>query len=310
MLIDEMDATLHPYAQKELLRVFIEMAQQLSIQIVATTHSMDLLELASRDFRNHVELAYLALGQSDGLVRVFNDKTYDEIRYELSLVAPECKVKDSARTSKTTVIFEDCVAAAYFNRVTKNIFRKYIHVYNTERDNSNTCMPNSILSDIAKYLVTKKIPEFASAIYVLDQDSIEMKKKARSKILLCLPGVSFIEKQIYDSLAQKSSDESFWTRQGISFRDCFRAYNDIEGADEDGKEKKIKYKQWFRRLHKRKAFGTDDSRAMDVWINENQESCKKFCLDMVNALRSVSHPISQKDQEELQKKIVQKFLKC
>ena len=44
LLIDEMDATLHPAFQIKLLNLFREMSDLYKIQIVFTTHSMSLLE--------------------------------------------------------------------------------------------------------------------------------------------------------------------------------------------------------------------------------------------------------------------------
>lgn len=44
LLIDELDATLHPAFQIKLLNLFREMAQSYKIQVVFTTHSMSLLE--------------------------------------------------------------------------------------------------------------------------------------------------------------------------------------------------------------------------------------------------------------------------
>ena len=51
LLIDEMDATLHPAFQIKLLNLFREMSEAYKIQVVFTTHSMSLLEemLAKKD---------------------------------------------------------------------------------------------------------------------------------------------------------------------------------------------------------------------------------------------------------------------
>ena len=44
LLIDEMDATLHPAYQIKLLNLFREMSELYKIQIVFTTHGLSLLE--------------------------------------------------------------------------------------------------------------------------------------------------------------------------------------------------------------------------------------------------------------------------
>ncbi len=53
LLIDELDATLHPAFQIKLLNLFREFSQQYKIQIVFTTHSMSILE-AMLDCRDNV----------------------------------------------------------------------------------------------------------------------------------------------------------------------------------------------------------------------------------------------------------------
>lgn len=44
LLIDEIDATLHPAAQKRLIDLLTKEAKQIAIQVVVTTHSSDLLK--------------------------------------------------------------------------------------------------------------------------------------------------------------------------------------------------------------------------------------------------------------------------
>lgn len=55
MLIDEIDATLHPAAQKRLVDLLIKEAKTNSIQVVVTTHSSDLLKhICNKTAHNNV----------------------------------------------------------------------------------------------------------------------------------------------------------------------------------------------------------------------------------------------------------------
>lgn len=60
LLIDEMDATLHPAMQLRLLNTLKEYSENYKIQVFFTTHSLYLLEKAlSPTYRNHIKLNYL-----------------------------------------------------------------------------------------------------------------------------------------------------------------------------------------------------------------------------------------------------------
>ena len=53
LLIDEIDATLHPSYQIKLLKLFMDFSQKYKIQIVFTTHSISLLEKMF-EYKKHV----------------------------------------------------------------------------------------------------------------------------------------------------------------------------------------------------------------------------------------------------------------
>jgi AAA15 family ATPase/GTPase len=89
LCIDELDATLHPAAQRNLLSVLKEYAQLYSIQIIFTTHSLYLLDILRKETRhnrideiNKVELIYLtsANGPLDIIESPINERViYNEI---------------------------------------------------------------------------------------------------------------------------------------------------------------------------------------------------------------------------------------
>jgi len=58
LLIDELDATLHPIAQNKLVDYLYEHAKKLKIQIVFTTHSLSMLEYISQKTKYNDETKY------------------------------------------------------------------------------------------------------------------------------------------------------------------------------------------------------------------------------------------------------------
>ncbi len=88
LCIDELDATLHPAAQRNLLSVLKEYAQLYSIQVIFTTHSLYLLDILRKETRhnrtneiNKVELIYLT--SANGPLKIIETPTdrviYNEI---------------------------------------------------------------------------------------------------------------------------------------------------------------------------------------------------------------------------------------
>lgn len=65
LLIDEVDATLHPSAQNRLFELLFQMSRELDIQIIFTTHSLSLLSYiykckeANNVYRTDINIIYL-----------------------------------------------------------------------------------------------------------------------------------------------------------------------------------------------------------------------------------------------------------
>ena len=61
LLIDELDATLHAYAQDRLLRLLCNVSEELGLQVIATTHSLWMLEKAFKSpLKQRTRVMYLS----------------------------------------------------------------------------------------------------------------------------------------------------------------------------------------------------------------------------------------------------------
>lgn len=107
LIIDELDATLHPAAQNKLLDYLYKAAKNIGIQIVFTTHSLSLLEQVckkiehnSSDFNNY-ELVYFTTRNK--ILELLQNPNFDIIYYDmlntLSILPSESR--------KVTVYTED-----------------------------------------------------------------------------------------------------------------------------------------------------------------------------------------------------------
>ena len=88
LLIDELDATLHPAAQNKLVKFLFDSAKELDIQIVFTTHSLSMLNyLCQRcehnieNGMNNIEIAYLTT--RNGLLQRLPNPDYDTIYFDM-----------------------------------------------------------------------------------------------------------------------------------------------------------------------------------------------------------------------------------
>jgi predicted ATPase len=273
LLIDEIDSTLHPVAQLNLLKHLVAQSKELDLQVVATTHSLFLLEKACRQLKSDVTLVYLK--KKDNAVKVYNDITYDSIITDLTATLNP-KEKD-----KTTVLFEDHIAAGFFKRVTKNIFRDYVNIYNTEETNHKTSFSNQV-HEVLATIAKKKIPEFQKMVFVMDGDS-KHKEKKDCKNLLAMPGGMAIEKCMYFFLHKTEANDELWDKleNGFTWQVCFNGFDNLR------KENSIdNFKKWFAVHSKAKHFGSkENSRLYEQWVKNNEQECKKFSLRFLEALR-------------------------
>ncbi|EKL9633685.1 ATP-binding protein [Salmonella enterica] len=108
LLIDEFDATLHPYLQTKLLEKMNEYAKEYKIQIFLTTHSLSLLKFASN---SKIKITYLINDHSN--IISLEDPSYIKIKMFL-----QNKSKDSTYSRhKIPVFTEDPEARYLFNEI-------------------------------------------------------------------------------------------------------------------------------------------------------------------------------------------------
>jgi hypothetical protein len=105
LVIDEIDTSLHAFALEKLVKMLIQQCSELNLQIIATTHSLQLLKLAyESEIRPKIEV--LALRKRSGRVEIMGSSSYEELENNLSANAtPNKKI-----TRKITVLCEDGVS--------------------------------------------------------------------------------------------------------------------------------------------------------------------------------------------------------
>jgi predicted ATPase len=270
LLIDEADATLHPSAQVRLLELLCKATEELSLQIIGTTHSLTLLEKAYKSVsRQQTNVIYLS--RCDGSVVVEPFDSYEQIRDHLHL---ESTPLIKRRTRKVSVIFEDEVGKAMFHQICGSKLRNYITVKDL----------NSIgAGDMKRFAsLSKSIPVLSDVIFVVDGDMInEWRKPPRN--LITLPGYARPETLIFRHLYNMTESNPFWKSVNTTYsrRVAITKYRpkSIEKGDE---------KQWVKTWYQKQSryWGRENKKVFKSWVQDNKGECLDFCNKFIRLLKN------------------------
>jgi AAA15 family ATPase/GTPase len=285
LAIDEMDATMYPAAQVELLKVLRKYASKLKLQILFTTHSMSLLKAMDDliketheqdETSNQIKIIYLK--RVDNKIEAKQNTDFESIQLDLNVVAEGNKRKKS----KVTVYTEDKENTLFVKSILKSKARALKFV--------NITMSCSMLID----LVNKKIPAFRYpySIVVLDGDirleRANLKKIKNADNVLVLPGNSSPERLIANFLYNLSDANPLWetVANGYTKQVCFRNYSfeQINATGEDGRQNA---KKWFNEQlgHCR---GNENKILNPFWASIKQD-CDNFKSDFNKMIRKYIH---------------------
>ena len=168
MLIDELDATLFPAAQKKLVEVLFKFAAEYSIQIIATSHSRAVIEtvLLSK-YKYSGKLLYLR-NKGESIV-IENNVTLDQIQADLTI-----KPIKADSLPKIRVYTEDTEALEFVKCLLGTKYTKLLRFVDVKIG----CKELITLS------TKRKIPEFTENLIILDGDS---KNPAKNIIPAMMP---------------------------------------------------------------------------------------------------------------------------
>lgn len=258
LLIDELDATLFAAAQEKLIEKLFRYASDLSLQIIFTTHSLEILDLLSiNKYKHHSEIVYLS--NARGPVEAFTDLDIESIRRDVLVKAP---IKVTLK--KIDVYCEDSEARLFIASLLPAEIRKRITIH-------KITFSESLLRTIAK----KKIPAFENSIIVLDGDA--QNNRHNNKIVF-LPGKSRPEDILFRFLKELPKNDDFWGDMGGYTKQlCFK--NRSTPSD------RVQMKKWFN--EQLPYWGTNASRLLNKWKIANPADVDKFKNKFMTALASI-----------------------
>ncbi|MBQ3524440.1 MAG: AAA family ATPase [Clostridia bacterium] len=226
LLIDEMDATLHPAFQIKLLNLFREMSEKYKIQVVFTTHSMSLLE----------EM----LTKNDNVIYLL-----DNISSVAKMEEPDIyKIKMHLQSITHENIYEDKVIPVFTEddeaRFLLGILFSYYNEKHDEFKNASRFF-HLVLTNIGAenlsgiFTDSKLLRTTMRSICILDGDH----GSDISNCITALPGKKSPEKLLIDYAEQLfNDDDTFWIERTIVDKGYSKTYyiNEIKNKVTDFEE--------------------------------------------------------------------------
>ena len=282
LLIDELDATLHPSAQEKLVAYLYKAAEELEVQIVFTTHSLSMLrficekcEYNSDEQENNYELIYLTT-RNQYLEVIANpeyDVVYCDLLNTLSILPSEYK--------KITVYTEDDEARWFL----KKLVGEHVARIN---------LPNIHLGhDQLLKLLQEDFKHFNNTLFVLDGDVDQRKvdEACRHKKIpnvVKLPGDKSPEELIFEFLENTDGGHELYKQLAESatgFSKRTLAEKGPESMTQFTKSRD-KFKEWFKQV-----FHLIDQQIYSYWENENREVADLFRDKFVVAFNDIAKRI-------------------
>ncbi|MBW1700346.1 MAG: AAA family ATPase [Deltaproteobacteria bacterium] len=269
LLIDELDATLHAFSQDKLLELLCRVSDELALQIIATSHSLRILEKAYQSrLKNKIKVLYLA-NQDGGIVeQTFS--TYQEISDHLKV---QSTPPPTRLPRKVSVVFEDKEGEFLFLQICGSKLRNYIHRANT------TSLGAGQLKNLAD--MSKVLPELRNVIFVPDGDMAKSWNNP-PRNLLALPGEKRPETLIYQHLYSMQDSDPFWKKVGSTYTRQFAMTSQGGASLEKGDDK-----DWVKKWYKKQSqyWGRGNQKVFKSWVKAHKKECLEFCKKFLKLLK-------------------------
>lgn len=283
--VDEIEASLHPIAQEKLFNFMLNWANKNSVQVVATTHSLYLIQHAiqkQKELNNKEMISINMISTAfvdDNNYNIIHNPSYDQAYKELTFKTLE----DLQLEYKIKVILEDEIAKYYFSRIFfRSDIKKYIDIYCNlvpgSKGNSSSAL-NSLVKNGGKLL------EDCIVLYDTDIDISVIKKKGVVFSKLPDPHSLPVEKAIAYYIHNLNGGNKFFTdigKEKMKFESEF-ADHDIDFPDtiDELRELNIgKFKKWA------KSQGKVFNKYINHYVLHNQDYFEEFKCEFKSMVNS------------------------
>lgn len=290
LLIDELDATLHPAFQIKLLNLFREMSSLYKIQIVFTTHSMSLLE-EMLDKKDNVIYLY------DNISSVVQMHDLDIYKIKMHL---QSLTHENIYADKVIPIFTEDEEARTLLEIIFDYFSETQQGFTNARRFFHFVKANIGAENLTNIFSDDKILHTTiRSICILDGD----KNFEMSNCVISLPGGRAPEKLLVD-YAEKllAEDDRFWVEKAIIERGYGKHYyieniqqkvsafeKELSECKESGDSTKGRTRQFNKDLFRNNK--TFFKLLFKHWLNNvsNKSAIDKFYNNLKALFKKISH---------------------
>ncbi len=252
LLIDEIDATLYAGSQVKLIDKLYGIAKSLNVQIIFTTHSIEILEHLSKKTGDETKINFLKWN---------NKNAINEVNPNIELLKNVIRVQTgvSKKLEKIQFICEDAVAEVWCKSLINGTdLKQKIEIIKGP-------FPDGTLIEMAN----SRHPIFKSTNFILDGDAKENHNKRKIPRTAILPGTHKPEKVLFDFIFKLDDNDDFWDNDNnFTHQTCFGNF-----ADKN-------HKRWFNDESNQRYFGRGCSRLFNRWKRDNKKEVDKLIDDL------------------------------
>lgn len=264
LLVDEIDATLHPAAQIRLVDLIYDISKYFNFQAVFTTHSLQILEYLNQKQTNDHDISIEYFTTANNILQIKHNPTYEAMENDMLISNYYL-----TNTQKRIVIYsEDSEARWLISRLLSEYEDRY------------RLIDIKLGGESLMALLYNDPAYFKNVLFILDGDKNILPTKYkdlpdRYNNVIFLPGNKGPEALLYEylmSLPPTHEILSNFFEKGLSLR-FFKEMDPLTSSQYSHyKKDREKYKQWF--IDNQRMF--EDINLMKYWIEDHPDDYRKF----------------------------------
>jgi len=274
-IIDELDATLHPVAQQNLVELLFKESKELNLQIIFTTHSLSTLEYICSKYEGKANFGedykIIFISKANDKIKIYHNPKFELIKNNLCLTLTQ-----EVKQKKSLLVYSEDDDTRWF-------FKKLIRGY---ANKVKLIKANLGCSDLEKLL--KEDPEyFGNVLFLVDGDvNTSLPKFVKKKNVLALPGNKRPENLLYDYLIDSSC--TFWTEmlegKGMTKQYFITGNGPNSNKYSHFEKERKKFSSWFFD-HKNEI---ERYKMFEHWMKNNKEIVKQFKSEFIKKYNNLA----------------------
>lgn len=261
LLIDELEATLFPAAQINLIEKLYSYARDRDLQIIFTTHSLEIMKHIYNKNWEGVKTNFLELSNGGVINKVNPDIEYIEHKIK-------AEARAIIKSRKKHILCEDKTASLWI----------YGLIARTPLSDKFEVNYKNMSDGTIGVLAESRAKCFDDFIFVLDGDCRDKPQFKRMKNVIFLPGKFPPEKIMFDYLKNVPEDDDFWDNERFfDYNACFNGYlNNNVSVD--------RCKNWFE--ENKEFFGPGCIKFFTHWKAHNLGLVEEFRNNLKDKLKT------------------------